>query len=166
MIDRILEALQTIKIYKQYQKELFTFGPTKLPYVFLAKKEDMTRVREGIIKVEKPIITSPYQQDIYEGWEDAAIAINWGSRFLHSPNKYTHEELRAYNIPESLEEATSHYKTKLQNDETGLITGRDDLWDVSLMIYTTIMMAKSVDSVVTELMERGMLREGWDFLQP
>jgi len=157
---------------------LMTFSETLVPYIFLAESavnEGNTVVRKGEILVEKPSLILPPNVPQFEGfgleqdYGDYNSLINFLLvRGVTLPSlKYNNKTLSLDIYEGRLKDAIGHYLDQLQGQEnvhTGLITGPEDCWQFSVLIFICAQIAKNVDSDIKKLLEehkkRG-LHEGW-----
>lgn len=162
------KALKGTEVIRPRVHPLDTFGTTKMPYIFLAesqKKSGLTVVRKGEIIVEKPSIVLPYSMPQFEGFEfEEAMDINedilksfFLVRGVSFPSlKYNNKSEGQEDYDDRLNHAVAHYCNRLQREEdvhTGLITGSEDVWQFSVLIFICSQIVKSADNDIRRIWE-------------
>ena len=163
------KALAETEIVKFRISYLSTFETTAIPYIFLAESTinlGDTVVRQGKVQVHKPTLILPEDMPQFEGFEfekDYKVNADMVRTFLFVRGvslpslKYEHEvsKLDIYEGP--LEKAKTYFKQELERTEdvqTGLITGPEDTWQLSLLIYVGLLISKSLPSDLRKIWER------------
>ncbi|MFH1379827.1 MAG: hypothetical protein ABII23_06075 [bacterium] len=152
------------KIIQMPHHLLATFAVTDLNYHFVAGlSPGSARLRQGIIRAEKPKIISPYiDNNMLEGFDDDAkqmideIAHMLGTdlRILgyHFKNEHNHTTLEH----SSAETIIERLKVELEDKpRTVIIKGFDQAWQLGLLKVIVEHATKSFPANVKELEERG-----------
>lgn len=161
------EYWRKTEVIRQYQRMLYTFGDTELPYVFVAEHnrfKDRTVVRKGVVLIQKPHILLPgYYRgpEFKEGFEHAnaipAEAIYlfraMGLPYSKITNKPIAEEQLEYGSLQDVLERFNKEMDSQEDAETGLIKGILEGADVSLMRYSLGLIIKSAPENVREFFE-------------
>ena len=163
------KALKHTEIVRARLRNLLTFEPTHLPYIFLGESAvnmGDTVVRKGKVVVDKPLLILPPHYPQFEGFkfkddfnvDEEKIRTFLLLRGLSFPSlKYTNEISSLEIYEGSLEKATKEFKGELEKKEdvqTGLILGPEDCWQFSIIIYTGILMLKSASGDIKRILER------------
>mgnify|MGYP000459837141 CR=1 FL=1 len=161
------EYWRRTEIIREYQRMLYTFGDTKLPYVFVAQHsrfKDRTVVRKGVVLIQKPHILLPgYYSgpEFKEGFEHAdaipAEAIYlfraMGLPYSKITNKpLAQEQIEYGSLPDVLERFNKELDNQ-EDTETGLIKGILEGADISLIRYSLGLIIKSAPENVREFFE-------------
>ncbi len=155
------------EVIRQYQRILYTFGDTELPYVFAAEHgrfRDRTIVRKGVVLVQKPHILLPRYYsgpEFKEGFEharaippEAAYLFRaMGLPYSHLTNKPVAKEQIEYGGLQDVLDRLNRELEDQENAETGLIKGLLDGADISLMRYSVGLVIKSAPENVKEFFE-------------
>lgn len=164
--EKFKECWGRTEIIRQYERILYTFGNTELPYIFAAEHQrfrDRTIVRKGVILIEKPHIFLPryYRGPEFEGFEHSkevppeAVYIfrAMGLPYSHITNKPIAKEHIEYGGLQGVLDKLNREMENQENTETGLIKGVLDGADISLMRYSVGLMIKSAAENVKEFFE-------------
>ncbi len=162
------KAIGQTKILRPRISCLKTFKETKLPYVFIAKsavnKGDAV-VRKGEIVVEKPALVLPPNAPFFEGFNFEAenevnddILTNFlFVRGINFPSMKYNNKVSSLDIFEGgYEKALTHYRDMLEkkeNVDTGLITGPEDCWQFSVLIFISDIVSKSLPNDLRRFFE-------------
>ncbi len=168
------KALNKTEILRGRLRELLTFEPTDLPYIFLGESAvnvGDTIVRKGKIIVDKPLLVLPPHYPQFEGFDfqkdfetnEERIRTFLLLRGLSFPSlKYTNE-ISSLGIQEGgLEKASKKFSLGLERKEdvqTGLILGPEDCWQFSVIIYTGSLMLKSASGDIKRILEKFRKRD-------
>jgi hypothetical protein len=171
------KALKNTNIIRPRSKDLLTFEATEVPYIFLSESSvnlGDTVVRKGQVKVEKPAIIMPNNMPQFEGF-DFEKEFHSGQDMLLNfllvrgvtfPSLKYNNRTYSLDIYEGhLEKAIEHYSDKLQRGEdvaNGLITGPEESWQFSVLIFIATQIMRSADSDIRRLLEK--FKEGRDSL--
>ena len=161
-------ALKTTEIIRPRVQPLHTFEATLLSYVFLAESQvnsGDTVVRKGEIRVEKPSIMLPMNMPQFEGFEfEESLQMNeeilksfFLVRGVSFPSMKYNNKVDSLDIFEGrLPKALGHHGNRLEREEnvhTGLITGSEDIWQFSVLVFICDQVAKSADGDFRKLFE-------------
>lgn len=163
------EALRHTQIVRARISYLSSFSATQLPYIFLADSHvnpGDTVVRQGKILVDKPAIILPEHLPQFDGFDfEEELKVNRDNvvtffliRGVSFPSLKFKNEVSSLDVFEnSLKKAEEHFKQNLERREdvqTGLITGPEDCWQFSLLVYVSLLMGRSNPSDLRNLWER------------
>lgn len=166
------EALELARsgteVLRARKNTLFTFGPTRLPYVCLCEQEDgVVAIREGEITADRPAIALPGEGWNFEGFEmdnldkDGMIPVMI-ARGVHMPQlSYTNTASASRTVREGMQAAIDRELDRLekaQDIRTGVIRAPEAVWKMSLLLYVGSQIARSAPSNVSEHFERLRLR--------
>jgi hypothetical protein len=163
--DAFDRSQKNTRIVRKRKNLLYTFGNTKLPYVFLADStvnEGDIVVRKGEITVNPLKIITMNELPAFEGFQmegvedqDMPLILNRCVRFPPATYKNSNSSLDV--VPGPLDGVVEDNVNKLdqKNDiRTGVICGLDDLWAFALLEYVGQMVVNSAESNINEYMER------------
>ncbi|MBI2836188.1 MAG: hypothetical protein HYX85_00645 [Chloroflexi bacterium] len=172
--EKIREAVARTRILRPPKRNLYTFGSTKLYYylvtepiyVEFAGGAPETVVREGRVVAERPKIVTPYYLMRLEGFGEearryfAALAREHGSGFAGLLYAYKNEPKEMNIVSEPLPAVVDRLNARI--DQRGdplsaIITGADELWDVSLLKFILEVTRTSAPENWRELGRRGHL---------
>lgn len=163
------KALRHTEIIRPRIQPLATFEATEVPYVLLSEElsdSGNTLVRKGIVLVERPSLLLPANYPQLEGFEfdpskreDADSFMSFllvrGIRF---PSLLYNNRTLSLSIHDGkLSEAAEYYRTLLQRQEnvnSGLIIGREDCWQFSVIIFTAGQITKSADNDIQKIIDQ------------
>jgi len=165
--EKFKEYWSRTEVIREYQRILYTFGDTELPYIFAAEHgrfRDRTVVRKGVVLVRKPQILLPKYYagpQFREGFEhanaippEAAYLFRaMGLPYSHITNKPIAEEQIEYGSLQNVLDRLSREMEAQENAETGLIKGLPDGADISLMRYSVGLVVKSASENLKEFFE-------------
>ena len=169
------KALKYTKIIRPRPKDLQTFEATEVPYIFLSESSvnlGDTVVRKGQVTVEKPAIILPSNLPYFEGFDfenefhsGQDMILNFLLvRGVTFPSLKYNNKTHSLDIYEGhLEKAIGHYSDKLQHGEdvsNGLVTGPEDSWQFSILIFIASQIMRSADGDIKRLLERFMEKQG------
>lgn len=171
------KALKNTNIIRPRSKDLLTFEATDVPYILLSESLvnlGDTVVRKGHVKVERPAIILPNNLPLFEGFDfekefhsgqDMILNFLLVRGVTFPSLKYNNETYSLDVYEGHLEKAIEYYSDKLQRGEdvaNGLITGPEESWQFSILIFIATQIMRSADSDIKRLLER--YREGRDSL--
>jgi len=152
------KALKRTEILRPRIQALQTFGPTQVGYVFLAESlvnEGDTVVRQGEVLVEKPALLLPPNHPQFDGF-DFEKEHSWGEETLRNfflirgvrfPSMKFNNKVQALDIFEgSIGTAIRYHLNRLQKTEdvmTGLLSGPEDCWQFSVLVFVAGQIARS-----------------------
>ncbi len=145
-----------------------TFSETVVPYIVLSEStinQGDTVVRKCEVLVERPSLILPPNNPQFAGFEferdfphdDHSIINFLLVRGVSFPSlKYNNKTLSIDLYEGKLDAAITHYLEQLQQEEnvsTGLITGPEDCWQFSVLIFIGSQIAKNADTDIRRLLE-------------
>ena len=161
-------ALKSTEIIRPRLQPLMTFRETAVPYIFLSESSinlGDTVVRRGEVVVEKPALILPPNIPQFNGFDleeklgkDKEGIIDFLLvRGLTIPSMHYNNKTYMIDVFEgSLNKAVSHYKDLLQRQENvqaGLVTGPEDCWQFSVIIYICAQIIKNANTDIHKLIE-------------
>jgi hypothetical protein len=159
-----LRATDETQLLRTRKNDLYTFGATSLPYIFLAHSainEGDTIVRRGEIQTEKPaILFGGDQQSHFEGFEEEGheeLRVLFMRAFKMPNLNVQNQDMHLDVVSKELEELGDQFMNDLdrENDSrTAVIRGPEDLWGISLLIYAGEMTRRSAPGNMKEIMKR------------
>ena len=162
------KALKNTEIIRTRVQALMTFSQTVVPYIVLSESTinaGDTVVRKCEVVVEKPSLILPPNLPQFEGFEfekdfseDENSLINFLLvRGVTFPSlKYNNKTISLDIYEGKLKDAIGFHLEALQQEEnvnTGLITGPEDCWQFSVLIFIASQIAKNADTDVKRLLE-------------
>jgi hypothetical protein len=163
------KAVSKTEILRSRITNLLTFDSTVLPYIFLAESAvnpGDTLVRKGEVIVEKPLLILPENFPQFEGFDfkkelkanDDSVRTLLLMRGITFPSLKYHNITSSIDISEgSLAKAIKENKKELERREdltTGLITGPEDCWQFSILLYIATLVSKSAASDIRKLLDK------------
>lgn len=159
-------ALEHSVIHRTRKSDLYTFGTTKLPYTFIAKSsinEGDTIIRSGEIATEKPQLFFGENLprfsgfgDEYEGREDD-MSYLFG-RMFHFPSlNYQNQGGNLEVVEKEFDRVIDEQQEILDNNQnyrTAIISGPEDCWALSLVIYASEMTKRSAPGNLKDMVDR------------
>ena len=161
-------ALKNTEIIRPRMQSLLTFKDTHVPYILLSESSinlGDTVVRRGEVIVEKPSLILPPNIPQFNGFDfddelkrekDAVIDFLF-VRGMSIPSLHYNNKTYMIDIFEGgLSKAVSHYKDLLQHQEnvqSGLMTGPEDCWQFSVIIYICSQIVKNANMDIRELLD-------------
>ena len=161
------KAVKNTEIIRMRIASLKTHVQTRVPYVLLSESsinEGDTVVRKGEILVERPALIIPPNNPQFYGFDfgsDINVDENSLINFL-LVRGITLPSLRYDNKTSSLDifegrlsKAIEYYNNLLQRQEdvyAGLVSGPEDCWQFSLLIFICAQIARNVDADIKKLM--------------
>lgn len=169
------KALKKTEIIRARVQGLLAHSATNLPYIFLSESSiniGDTVVRKGEIIVDKPSLVLPLASPQFEGFDfDKEPHINEGMltnfllvRGVTFPSLNYNNKTYSVDVFEGgLKKAIQQNLDKLQRQEdvhTGLITGLEDCWQFSVLIFICTQVVRSAETDVKKLLEELKRRGG------
>lgn len=162
------KALRETEIIRPRISGLETSSATYVPYIFLAESavnHGDAVVRQGGVVVEKPSLVLPYNHPRFEGFEFeklfpeakdplSVFFLARGIRFQSLKYRNSTSSLEVFEG--GLDKASRYYQELLRRKEdisTGLLTGAEDCWQFSILIFACMQAVKSVDNDIQKLFE-------------
>lgn len=163
--ERFRAALEQTKVHRARRTNLFTFGATRLPYIFAAESavnRGETVVRTGEIVTEKPNLILPEEIPTFSGFqtddgEGRQLQLVFGRLFRFPAVHCRNDGVALEVVPGEMERVVDGRIAELDrsgNSRTAVISGREDLWHISLMVYAGEMMHRSAPDNIREMLER------------
>ncbi len=164
------KAIKDTTIHRRRKSNLYTFGTTRLNYIFVANsavnKNDVI-IRYGEIHADKPqIITPGALISKFDGFDEICneLGINTKdiplilmTRKISCPNmNYTNNQSKLEVVEGPLErviEAQNKRLDAIEDTRTALISGPESTSAISLMIYVSQMIQASAKGNIDELIE-------------
>lgn len=168
------KALKDTSIVRSRISSLRTFDDTHVPYIFLSPSninEGDTVVRKGEIMVQRPSLILPpnipqfegFQFEKEEGAEDSAVVNFLLVRGVTIPSLKYNNRTHSIDVFEGdVSRAISHFANQLERVEdvsTGLLTGIEDVWQFSILIFICSQIAKNTEQDLRRLMNEFRRRE-------
>ncbi len=168
------KAIRNTEIIRMRIASLKTNSQTRVPYVLLSESvinEGDTIVRRGEIVVERPaLIIPPNNPQFYGFGFDSDISIDENSlinfllvRGITLPSLRYDNKTSSLDIFEGgLSKAIEYYNNLLQRQEdvyAGLVSGPEDCWQFSLLIFICAQIARNLDSDIKKLIDEYFRRE-------
>ena len=159
------KALKETAIVRSRVLSLQTFEQTNVPYILLsssAVNPGDTVVRAGEVAVDRPSLILPPNIPQFEGFAFDGVNENSLINFLMIrgvtlPSMMYNNKTNKLDIFEGkVDEAVAHYGNQLarqENTSTGLITGPEDVWQFSLLIFICSQIAKNSAGDIRRLLE-------------
>jgi len=160
-------ALKNTEILRSRVQALQTFHDTRVPYIFLAESKinlGDTVVRKGEILVQKPSLILPPNIPQFQGfefetensWQENSIINFLMVRGVAMPSMKYNNTTHSIDIYEGkLNAAIKHYLDFLQSHEnvlTGLLTGPEDCWQFSVLIFICSQIARDARMDIKKLL--------------
>lgn len=161
-------ATSQTKVVRWKKNPLATFDSTVLKYAFLAESlvnAGDTVERKGRIMVHRPLLLLPENVPQFEGFDflkDMSIDDEELARFLlirgvSFPSLKFRNETDSLNVVEKpLEKALEQTLSELdktRNVDTGVLTGPEECWQFSVLVYVGGLMARSASRDIDRLMD-------------
>ena len=168
MQDAWNKALRNTGIIRSRVQALRTFHDTHVPYVFLAESTiniGDTVIRKGEVVVKKPALILPPNIPQFEGFDFNEDYVGQENDFLNfllvrgvaMPSLKYDNHTHSLNIFEGkLSEAIKYYQDLLQQHEnvnTGLVTGPEDCWQFSILIFIYSQVVKNVPNDMKRILD-------------
>jgi hypothetical protein len=175
------KALKNTEIHRARISLLSTTKDTKVPYILLSESsinQGDTVVRKGEILVKKPALILPPDNPQFDGFDfqqEEGVENNLVNflliRGVSLPSLNYNNQTHSLDIYEGkLSDAIKENLTELQQKEnvkTGLLTGPEDCWQFSLLIFMCAQIMKNANHDIQKLMDdyqkkgKGPLHEGF-----
>lgn len=162
------KALRETNIIRSRVTGLQTFGETQVPYILLSPStinEGDTVVRTGEVIVHRPSLILPPNIPQFEGFnaddegsfqEDTIINFLMVRGITLPSMKYDNKVFSLNVFEGKIDEAIKVHGNHLQRQEntsTGLITGPDDIWQLSLLIFICSQIVKNSSADIRRLLD-------------
>ena len=168
-------ALKETDIIRSRVSALNTFSDTHVPYVLLSPSsinEGDTVVRKGEVVVRRPALILPPNIPQFEGFDfekeegmsDSSVVNFLLVRGVALPSlKYNNKTYSLDLFEGEVSRAVSYFANRLEREEdvlTGLLTGHEDSWQLSVVIFICSQIAKNTEVDIRRLMDE--YRKGGD----
>lgn len=172
--DNWEKALQDTRVIRPRVQELFTFASTPLPYLFLSESSvnrGDTVIRQGEVVVEKPALILPSNLPQFEGFDsqdssgfnELSLTNFLFIRGVKFPSlKYNNKTQKLDVFEGALDAAVSFYLNRLEREEnisTGLVSGPEDCWQLSVLIFVCSQIARSAQGDMKRIIEKLLSRD-------
>lgn len=167
------KAVRETKIIRPRLKALSTYTTTELPYILLSESvvnKGDTVVRKGKVSVEKPTLILPHNLPQFEGFDfEKELHFNQDTitnflliRGIRFPSlKYSHEVVSLDIFEGHIQKAIAKFSDELARREdvdAGLITGPDDCWLFSALLFVCTQVIRSAPNDIRKLYDDFMNR--------
>ena len=164
-----IKALKSTEIIRPRIQHLSDTADTRVPYIFLAPSEinvGDTIARNGEVIVSKPELILPPHVPLFDGFD---FESEQGSPENHIINfllirgiqlpsmRYSNSTSSLEVFEGGLKQAVAHNLNQLQRQEnvqTGLITGLEDGWQFSVLIYICTQIVRNAERDIQRLREQ------------
>lgn len=162
------KALKETEIIRSRVSALATFNVTQVPYILLSESsvnDGDTVVRRGEISVDRPSLILPPNIPQFEGFdfnEDQPFDVESMASFLlvrgvHLPSmKYDNKTYQLDIFEGDMDKAIKYYLKELQQKEnvsSGLLTGPEEVWQFSLLIFICSQIARNSENDIRRLID-------------
>lgn len=161
-------AIKNTKILKKPKHRLSTFGQSRINYFFLAEVagfKDRSRLREGLVIAEKPkIITPDFLKNRFEGFGPETEELGkrftelYGESFRALEYKFRNEGKSSqieYAPTAELAERIVKNLMEMENEQSAVIAGLDQTWQISLTKFIVDECLASFESNLQDLEQHG-----------
>lgn len=165
-------ALENTTVLHEPDRRIDTFGSTQFEFQMISELMDSantTRIREGRLQADKPLIVKPAHADEwnFEGFgEEGAAFGQWVKQnikdlaILKYGFNFKRSEVSEEVVHEPIEAVADRLRENQRvsgNPLRAIIQGVDDTWEISLLRFTLEMMEKSQNINVFDFKRRGLL---------
>lgn len=166
---RFREAWDAVRIAREVQYSLFTFGESDLPYYLVVGARQPgtpVSITQGEVKITRPLIITPDNarpefRNFFESDEDEGLVQYLLSRtasFSHL--RLTNQSSQSRIVSDSVEEAVAKLNRKLDSedeDRVAILTAPPKLGGIAVLRYAAERVMHSAPDNIQELRERGFL---------
>jgi hypothetical protein len=166
---RFRAAWDQVKIVRQVQYSLFTFGESELPYYLILSglnPDNAISITHGEVKVTRPLIITPDRmgpefEDFFDDDDDENLA-----QFVMSRTaSFSNLKLRNHSgskriVSDSVEESIAKLNRQLDQedeDRVAILTAPMSLAGFAVLRYAAERIMRSVPENIQELREKGFL---------
>ncbi|MEI8010855.1 MAG: hypothetical protein WCI27_00035 [Candidatus Omnitrophota bacterium] len=161
-------ALKHTQIIRRRVSSLHTFDDTHVPYIFLSPSlinDGDTVIRKGEVLVQKPALILPPNMPRFDGFDfeqtpgaDSGAVVNFlMMRGISFPSLKYNNTTHSLDVFEgSMDRAVSFLANQLERTEdvaSGLITGHEETWPFSILIFICAQVARNTDFDIKRLMD-------------
>jgi len=173
---RMQYAIRNTFVVRYPRQNLATFGTTSIKYYLVTEpayselqaegSSDDVVIREGMIRAEQPQVVTPHHLLQHEGFADHAaeylehLGREVGQDAPGLLYVYKNDGMRTNIASGDVSQVTNRLKRWLDREERGMeavISGVDELWDVSLMKFIYDLTTASVKANVAEMQAHGLM---------
>ena len=173
---QIMRAVEQTKVVRAPRRPLATFGVTNTHYYLVTQPsyQELVQgshppeavVREGKVIAEQPVVVTPQYMANLEGFGDNARKYLETLAHRYGPNtpgllyRYRNESGTLNIAGGEVQAVSQHIIDDLErkgDQESAVIQGVDDLWDVSLLKFIYEFTAGSLRANIADLGSRGLL---------
>ncbi len=162
------KALKHTEVIRPRVQYLSTFEDTTVPYILLSRSSinfGDTVARTGEVIVQRPSLILPPNNPQFSGFDfdehlrsqESGLVNFLLIRGIQVPSLSYNNKTSALDIYEGdLNKAVSHYADQLQRRENvhaGLITGPEECWQFSVLIYVCSQVARNSARDIQKLLE-------------
>lgn len=166
--DAWARALKETEIIRSRVSLLHSLSDTRVPYIFLSPSlinVGDTVVRSGEVLVHRPSLILPPNIPQFEGFDfqkeagmnDNAVVNFLLVRGVALPSMHYNNKTHALDLFEGgLDKAISFFANRLEREEdvaTGLLTGQEDIWQLSVVIFICSQIARNTEHDIRRLMD-------------
>jgi len=168
--DQIFRRMwESVRIEREVEYSLFTFGDSDLPYYLVTPKTDddeLVKIRQGQITVSRARIITPDSmkpefQDFFDENEDYGVIDFLMSRTAAFSNlKISNQRGTERVVTDTMEEAVDQLNSRLdaeEEDRVAILTAPAGLSGMALLKYASHRISESASDNLNELRERGFL---------
>ena len=164
--DKIKYALEHTELIRAPRRELDTFGSSVIDYYVVTELVgNLSIVRDGKVIAERPKIVTPVYLVNVEGFSKQArryISMMARERPYESGIFYRYKnQPKGMNVvSEPVRQVVNKLNSQIEEEHNPLstiISGVEELWDVSLLMFIYELTTKSVRTNMTEFNRRGFL---------
>lgn len=158
-------ALKETRIFRKRIASLDTFDQSALPYILVCDdRRTHTVVRRGHVVISKPALMVPDHHPMFEGFDFESMQVGENTistmlyvRGIHLPTVNV-KNLQTQSLYDGdPADAVAQYGSQLQRDEdvkTGLIGSDEAFWPLSLLFYTSTLIAKNIPKDLERMIQK------------
>jgi hypothetical protein len=169
--EKLLQAILHTQVLRAPRQTLATFGVTSINYYILTrpayseKETQETVIRQGRVTANRPRIVTPYYLSQLEGFSDEARNYFKKLMEIHGSHAsgvyytYKNEPGNLEIIADSMQSVAEHINQDIDSRGdllAAIITGDDEMWDISLMKFIFDITSLSVENNVLEMQSHGL----------
>ena len=172
--ERIARAAYLTRVVRHPKQHLATFGSSKLDYYVItdpvyqewSQGQEESVIRQGSVTSDRPVLVTPYYMLNLDGFSEDAhqymetLAREYGPnspgilyRYKNDPGKLDIVSGKAFDVADRVTGGLDANK----RDNTVVITGVDELWDISLLKFMYEYTSSSAHSNAREMKAKGLL---------
>ncbi len=170
--DDFQYAMENTRVVVEPERRIETFGGTTFRFLLVSELMDETnavRVRNGSIEAERPRIVAPqhFHKMLLEGFgEQARRFADWLEshgdlvKILRYGFALKKTDIEEHILHEPMESVMGRLEEELRtsgNQQTALISGVDDAWEVCLLKFTSEVIRRSSGANLEDWQKRGLL---------